>query len=424
MENDVVITGTGLVSPLGLSASDTWDAVMSGKSGIMKTEDPEAPGFHRAAAAQVNGLDPSALNIHPRDARIMDRHSYMLMKSTRDAFRAAGVDGSTFRDEEIGFFAGMGMVDYNVRDLLPAVRHSLLPEGTLDYNIFFSKGFRDIYPLWPLSMLNNIAFCQVAIGLHIKGENTVFSPHADSGIQAIAEAFHSLRDGRVGVAFAGGVSEKVCPGSLSRAHFHGILDLEEKNETCRPFSADRKGTVLGEGSGVLALELRSSAEKRGIPYSAAITGFGYGFGREETCFCPSSRAISQSMRGAIVSARIQPSDVDVVIAHGDGTRGGDRNEIAALHQVFSDCLDETVVYSSKGALGNLLAGAPAVDAILGAYMVEHGIVPPALNTHPLEKGIRFHIAQGKPVKTQPKRIMVNALSYEGQCASLILESIQ
>jgi 3-oxoacyl-[acyl-carrier-protein] synthase II len=423
MNDNVVITGAGLVSPLGLSVSETWSAVTAGQTGIRKTDNPEAPGFPSAAAAPVLGLDPADLNIHPRDARIMDKHAYMLMKSSHDAFRSAGVDRTTFRDEEIGFFAGMGMVDYTVRDILPAVRQSLNPEGNIDYDTFYSKGFREIYPLWPLSMLNNISFCQVAISLNIKGENTVFSPHADSGIQAIAEAFHSLRDKKVRVALAGGVSEKISPESHARARLHGILEPEGVSESCRPFSEERIGTVLGEGCGVLSLELRSSADKRGIPYSAMVAGFGYGFGKEDSCFCPTPQAISRSMQNAISSARIKPSDVDVVIAHADGTRRGDKNEIDALHRVFGGSLDRTVVYSSKGAFGNLLAGASAVDTILGTLIFEHGIVPPVLNSDPLDKNIRFRIANGESAQTQPKRIMVNALSYEGQCASLIIESI-
>ena len=448
MDDRVVVTGTGLVSSLGLSASETWDAVLSGKHGIKQIEDFDVQGFDCQVAALVPGLNPSVLDIHPRDARIMDKHSYMLMKCARDAFKQAGLDTALISSEDIGLFAGIGMVDYNIGDLIPAVKKSIDSQGHLDYDAFFSHGYQEIYPLWPLSMLNNISFCQVAIRLNIRGENTVFSPHADSGIQAITEAVNALIDKKAQAVIAGGVSEKVSPLSMARAGLHGILNtnshfppfvtgrasgsplLKKGDEggfsddmLCRPFSSDRKGTVLGEGCGMLALELQSSAEKRRIPYTAMITGYGHAFEREDDSFNPTSKAIISSMNTAMEHAGIRPSDIDVIIAHADGTFSGDRNEIEAINLTFADCLHKTLVFSSKGALGHSHAGAPVIDIILGIHMLKHGIIPPTLHSLPLDKEVKFHLVNGKPLKTNLKRILINAGSYEGQCASLIIEAV-
>jgi 3-oxoacyl-[acyl-carrier-protein] synthase II len=426
MDDKVVITGTGLVSSLGLSASETWDALLSGKHGICLIEDFDAQGFDCKIAAQVNGLNHLKLRIYHRDARIMDKLSYMLMKCSQDAFKQSNLDTASIPGEDIGFFVGMGMVDYNVEDILPAIIKSMDSQGNIDYNAFFSQGYQEIYPLWPLSMLNNISFCQVAISLKIRGENTVFSPHADSGVQAIAEAVKTLLDKKAKVALAGGVSEKVSPLSLARAHLQGILNTVGKSDEmmCRPFGANRKGTILGEGCGVLALELRSSADKRGAPYTVMITGYGSAFEIEDNSFGPTAKAISHSMYDAIDNAGIKPSDVDVVIAHGDGTYTGDKNEMDAIHHAFTDCIDKVHVFSSKGALGHLLAGAHAVDTILGVYMIEHGIIPATLNSVPLEKDMRFNLVSENILKVYPRRIMINCQSYEGQCASLIIEAVE
>lgn len=423
MNDSVVITGTGLVSSLGLDSLKTWEALLTGKQGIHEVSDFDAGGFECHAAAQVHDLNPSILDIHPRDARIMDKHSFMLMKCAQDAYKQSRLDSAPVASENIGFFAGMGMVDYDISDLLTSVKTSVTPEGDLNYDAFFSRGYREIYPLWPLSMLNNISFCQIGIRLNMKGENTVYSPHADSGAQAIAEAFQTVLEKRASVALAGGVSEKVSPLSIARAHLHGILNTT-KDMTCRPFSAERKGTILGEGCGILVLELRSSAEKRNAPFSTMITGYGYAFGKEDNLFCPTSHSIAAAMSSALHRAGITPSDIDVIIAHGDGTPCGDRNEIDAIHQVFAGSLDNLRVFSSKGALGNLFAGAPAVDVILGISMIEHGMIPSTLHCLPLDQDIGFHPVTGEPVKTELKRVMINALSYEGQCATLILESVQ
>jgi 3-oxoacyl-[acyl-carrier-protein] synthase II len=426
MNDSVVITGTGLVSALGLDSLKTWEALLSGKQGIHQISDFDACGFECHAAAQVHDLNPSMLDIHPRDARIMDKHSFMLLKCAHDAYKQSKLDSASVASEDIGFFAGMGMVDYNISDLLPSVKTSMTPEGDLNYDAFFSQGYREIYPLWPLSMLNNISFCQIAIRLNMRGENTVYSPHADSGAQAIAEALQTVLEKRARVALAGGVSEKVSPLSMARAHLHGILYTTKDNTkvTCRPFSAERKGTILGEGCGILALELRSSAENRSAPFSTMITGYGYAFGKEDDLFCPTSHSIADAMSSALQRAGMTPSDIDVIIAHGDGTPCGDRNEIDAIHQVFEGSLDNLRAFSSKGALGNLFAGAPAVDVILGISMIEHGMIPATLHCLPLDQDIGFHLVTGEPMKTEIKRVMINALSYEGQCASLILESVQ
>lgn len=420
MKDNVVITGTGLVCSLGHSSVEVWEALLSGKSGIKQIEGFDASGFACRVAAQVEGLDAASLGIHPRDARIMDKHSYMLMKCTQDAFSNAGLEKISVPGEDIGFFAGMGMVDYNLEDLLPAVLKSLDSEGNIDYDKFYSDGFQEIHPLWPLSMLNNITFCQVAIKLGLRGENTVFSPHADSCAQALAEGMRTLREKKSRLVLAGGVSEKVSPLSLARGHLAGILAPDNE---CRPFSEDRKGTILGEGCGILALELRSSADMRGVPYTAMLTGYGAGCEvNKDAPSGPTAMAIANAMEKALEEAELNPSDIDLVMAHGDGTWHGDKNEMEALHRIFSEIDKKPEVYSAKTALGNLLAGAPAVDIILGMKILEHGTIPVAFNSRPAYKNLRLNLFNTEPLKKYPKRILSNCQSYEGQCASLIIEA--
>ena len=406
-----------------------WDNLLNGKSGIHSIESFDAEGFDCKVAAQSDCLDPAEMGIHPRDARIMDQHSLMLMKCTQDAFNQANLDTQSITPEEIGFFAGMGMVDYDIDSLLPAVLKSIDSAGKIDYDAFYSDGYKEVYPLWPLSMLNNISFCQVSINLDLKGENSVFSPAADSGAQAVVEGFNTVLDKKARIVLAGGVSEKVSPLSLARAHLSGVVTIEaDANEAaCRPFSSNRRGTVLGEGCGIVAMELRSSADDRGVPYSSKITGYGFAFEGSDDSSGSTAHAISRSMRNAIDRAQISPSEIDVVIANGDGTVKGDKNEIAAINQVFSNAVSNTIsdvkVFSSKGALGHLLAGAPAIDIILASTMLQSGTIPATLNTHPQDKDIRFNLLSENLSHTNPKRIMVNCQSLEGQSISLIIESV-
>jgi 3-oxoacyl-[acyl-carrier-protein] synthase II len=160
-----------------------------------------------------------------------------------------------------------------------------------------------------------------------------------------------------------------------------------------------------------------------VPYSSKITGYGFAFESNDDASGPTSNAISRSMKIAIDRAQISPSEIDVVIANGDGTVRGDKNEIEAIHQVFSNSVHEVKVFSSKGALGHLLAGAPAIDIILGITILQSGIIPATLNTHPQDKDIRFNLLSENLSDTNPRKIMVNCQSLEGQSVSLIIESV-
>ena len=422
--DEVVISGSAMLCALGHSKSSAWHAVLSGKSGI-----GALPGFHPSAfdgavGAQVRGLDPASLNIPPKMARLTNLPSCMLLKAARDAFLEARLDQPTIPGEELSFFAGMGMVDYELEHLTPAVSKAQTGEGELDINRFLEEGYREIYPLWPLSMLNNVGFCQTAISLGIKGENAVFADQADAGAQAIVEGLWAVREKRARAALVGGVSTRISPFSLARARLAEMLITSRGTQEmeCRPFSRLRSGTVLGEGAAVLVLESRSAATARGAPFTARISGYGLACEKAAGSYAPTERAIADAAEQAIARAGLSPSDVDLVIAHGDGTWAGDRHESKAIGQLFGARAPEVRVFSSKGSLGNCLAGAIALDMVLAVCMLEHQTIPPTLNCDPVEEGIEFDLIKGQSQPARLQRILLNARSPEGQCASFVVEA--
>ncbi|MBC8412579.1 MAG: hypothetical protein ISR96_05630 [Nitrospira sp.] len=414
MKNKTAITGAELITSLGLDAESTWKGILSGDRGIQPYE-----GSEYKVAARVKGLDAESLGLHPRDSRIMDTHSLMLMKSTREAYSAAGITASRIAPEDIAYFAAMGMVDYRTEDLLQAVLKSLDNDGKLNYNSFYKEGFQNIHPLWPLSMLNNISFCQVAIDLKIKGDNTTFSAHSDSGMHALIEAACSVHEGHSKIALAGGVSEKVSAMNIARSMTFGIMNTE--TDLCRPFASDRIGTLPGEGSGMVVLETLDDAEKRGIKPLALMTGYGLAFGRPSEGNCASAEAVASASLQALKSAGISPDEIDLLIAHGDGTLEGDKNEILAINKVFKSSLNDLHVYSSKSSLGHLMSGASAVDMVLGIYIMKNDIIPAVYGSYSMDSTAGFRIVQDAPLPKKIRKIMINSQSYEGQCASIILE---
>ncbi|MBF0555156.1 MAG: hypothetical protein HQK96_11475 [Nitrospirae bacterium] len=421
MSERAVITGIGVVCALGRTPDEVWEGLSDGRCGAVRIDFAEFP----CKSATITPCPtPQALHISRRDARIMNTHSFLLMESAAQAYKNALIETAPeITPDSVGFFAGLPMVDYETADLLPAVLKSPAPEGGLDYDAFYMKGYREIYPLWPLSMLNNIALCQSSVKLKIRGENAVFSPHADSGVSAIAEGVRSALSGRAKIVLAGGISEKITPSSLARGHIAGVLKSREDGVlSCRPFSSQRCGTVPGDGAAFLAIETLSSAVARGASPIAAITGWGRAFGiGDDFCSGPTAAAIINSMSAALSMAGLRPADIGLLIAHGDGTAAGDKNEIKAVNELFKNC--PISVISTKGALGNLYAAAAPIDTAVAAYVIKTGKIPPSLYSIPVDEAVRFDIVTQHPLQKQTGRVMINCHSYEGQASSLIIERV-
>jgi len=423
MSNErLVVTGMGAVSSLGHTVQGVWDAVLQGKGGLTRVDGFSADD-PRGVAAPVIGLDPSSLGVDARDSRIMGTHSHMLMKATRDAFESARLDSVTFPRDAIAYFAGMGMIDYHVDDLLPAVRRSVTVPWLVDFSLFHAEGYKDIHPLWPLSMLNNISFCQVAIALDIQGENAVFSPHAEAGASAVAESMTALQEGRALLALAAGVSEKISELSLTRALLSGVLSQGDRRLISPGgSSADpAAGIGLGEGCGVVAMERLSSARERGAEPLAVVGGHASTFESDPDSVGPSVRAIATAIEETLAAAGTRPDQIDALIIDGASASGGDSNEFEALIQVFGARTPEIPAFCSKGAMGHTLAGAPLLDLVLAVSMLREGVVPPTLHLRVAEGMERPRMVTGLPLKIPLRQILVNCRNCEGHAASLVLQ---
>jgi 3-oxoacyl-[acyl-carrier-protein] synthase II len=421
LPNPVVITGAAAITALGHTVSETWQALLAGKQAVRPIEGFSTDGFACKLAAQIQGLDCSEFDNDSRSARIMDLPSYMLLKCALAVFHEAGWDEAQIPPEDIGLFTGMGAVDLRVDDLLSAVLSSVDEAGKFDNDRFWSRGYREIYPLISLFMSNNISPCQAAIRMAIRGENAVFSSHAGAGAQAIVEAMKTLREGRAQAVITGGVSEKVSLFSLARAHLDGVLNLENQSGNGdRVDSATYRGGVhLGEGAGFLALESHRTALARGTSALAMITGCGSAFEPEPKSAAPSPAAIAEAMRLALQSAELSPTDIDIILLHRDGAPAGDRNEATAVEKVFGSQLSKVVTYSTKSALGHLLAAAPVVDTIVASQILKNGLVPSTCSPHGSSKEDDF----SGPIEVSSRRVLVNCRSWEGHCDSLIVEAV-
>ncbi|RMG05443.1 MAG: hypothetical protein D6726_01300 [Nitrospirae bacterium] len=388
----IVITGVGAVCSGGNTVDEIFSHLLSTKTKGASLNRQSSPSDCLNKGLIVKDLTPASLGIRPRDARIMRRHSLILMKAALDAWEDAGLKGAEGPGERVGFFAGMGMVDYEVDDLLPAVIKSIDPEGGIDYSRFYGGAFREIHPLWPLSMLNNIAFCQVAIRLGIKGESTVFSPHGDSTIHAFSEGMRVLLNGKADLVLAGGVSENLNENSLARAVITGITGDEET------------GICPAEGGALFVFEREEDARRRNANIRGVITGMGYGLASED--YAESKNAFSSAISKAISASGLVPEEIDMIFLNRSGRPIWNKAERDAIGQIFSE--HSPILYSSKDTFGEMLAGSPAVDLALSLKTLEKGRLPEQNFKGYGDRDIRV--------------VLINTMSYEGQVASIVVST--
>lgn len=401
MKDEIVISGCGMVTSLGNTVDETWNALIKGRSGITPVKEFENAGFPVKSTARVRLPSAEDLGIHPRDARIMGAHAYILMKCSIDAYENAGLAQADIAPDETGFFAGMGMVDSDPGMIMPAIAKSLNAHRQPDYETFFGGAYEEIYPLWLLAVLNNIGFCQSAIRLGITGDNTVFSPGEDSAVHAFIEASCSIADRKTRAALAGGVSEEASPFSIARR----ISSSEQRAD-------ETESAIPGEGGAMAVIERRADAEGRGISPVACIAGYGTSFGENGNKPGPSKKAIGLSMKKALMKAGMHPSSIGLIIVASAETLSREGNEAEAIDEAFAAAPDPPALYSSEVALGNMLAGSPAVDIVLAEQILRYGIIPPVPEME--QYGRERHLSR------EAGAILINAFSDEGGCASIIV----
>lgn len=416
----VVVTGMGAVSALGLDLPTQWEALLAGRSGIGPIDSFPAERFPCHSAGIVRGLDPRRLVADRKALRAMDKHSHMAFAAAGQALHDARLDIRSLEPPSTAILLGTGMIDYSIADLERAARRSLGPSGGFDVVAFGRDGIQEIYPLFPVELLNNATLCQIAMQYGIRGPNATFSPFGESGAQAIGEAFRLLRRGGAEVALAGGYSLQVNPSALARFSMMGILDTssDENLAPCRPWDRTRAGLVLGEGAGMLVLETLEHALDRQAPIHAEILGYGSTSGPSRGQY-PTSEVIAVGLRRALADASVGASALDYVHADAPGLPDGDAAEANALAEVLGVSTDHVLVNSTKGATGHLLAGAAPFAMVTTILALEAQVVPPTTHLTQPDPACRLSLVTGCAHTAVLRTAACLAAGFWGQSASLI-----
>jgi nodulation protein E len=354
----VVITGLGVISPAGQSIDDFWRAIVAGNSAIRPLKLISTAQLTSKIAGAVADFDPSA-HFEEKPLSLLDRFAQFAVVAARQAIAHAGLQGQcalTTAATIIGSAAG---------------GQTTVDEG---YKRLYGENATRVHPLTIPRWMLNAATSQVSMDLGLGGPAFAVASACASGTHALGQAFRLVRDGDVEIAVAGGAEACLTLGTLKSWEALRVMSAD----TCRPFSRQRSGMVLGEGAAVLVLESLESARARDAQIYAEVVGFGMSADASDITL-PDAAGAARAMAAALRDARLEPNAVDYVNAHGTGTTINDIVETKALHRVFGDHAYRLAVSSSKAVLGHSLGAAGALELVVTALAINDNIAPPTAN---------------------------------------------
>ncbi|QWT45691.1 beta-ketoacyl-ACP synthase II [Azospira inquinata] len=361
----VVVTGLGIVSPVGNTVDDAWQNILAGRSGIGQITKFDTSTFPAKIAGEVKNFDITQY-ISPKDARRMDTFIHFGMAAAIQAVRDAGLDSEQVDSERIGVAIGSGIGG------LP-----LIESTKEDYT---AGGMRKISPFFVPGSIINMISGNLSIQFGFKGPNIALVSACTTGTHCIGEAGRIIEYGDADVMVAGGAESTVTP--LGVGGFCAARALSTRNDdpqtASRPWDKDRDGFVLGEGSGVVVLEEYEHAKARGAKIYAELVGYGMS-GDAYHMTAPSTDGPKRCMQAALRNAGLNPDQVQYLNAHGTSTPLGDKNESDAIKLAFGDAAKQLVVNSTKSMTGHLLGGAGGIESVFTILAVHNQISPPTIN---------------------------------------------
>lgn len=412
-----VITGLGVMTPLGCTPDSFWDALCAGRSGVRGIASFDASALPVRIAGQVPDFDAKRyLDKKDRKSlKVMARTIQLAVAAAHQALADSGVDLARLDPTRFGIDFGANLIASELEELGPPARVSTNGEiGKVDLRRWGSEGLPTMPPLWMLKYLPNMLACHVAILYNAQGPNNTVTESDAASLLALGEAYRVLRRGWADFMLAGGGDSKVNPLSMSRQCT--FAELSHRNDApekaCRPFDRDRDGGVVGEGGAVLVVEDLDHARARGARVYAEIAGFGAAADTDR-----SGGGVRRAVRAALADAGIGPEAVDHVNAHGVGTPADDRAEARGLRDALGG---DVPVFAPKSYFGNLGAAAGSAELAASVLALVRGRCPGSLNCDRPDPECPVRVAVGEPrTLTRPYVVKVSFTDL-GQCAAVVI----
>ena len=411
MGRRVVVTGVGIVSPLGVGTEETWKECIAGTPGISPITKFDCEGFAVQIAGEVKGFDP--LDYASRkDLKKMDYHIQYALAASEFALDGAGLKGEDrpYSADRMGVLIGSGIGGLNMMEIH---HRTLLDKGPGKVSPFFIPG-----------LIVNEAAGWVSIKFGFKGPNSATCTACTTGSHAIGDACQIIARGDAEVMVAGGTEGVVC--ALAVDGFAAMRALSTRNDeperASRPFDADRNGFILGEGAGVLVLESEETARKRGAPIVAEVVGYGMsGDAYHISSPPPDGDGAIRVMSGTLDNAKVNVDEVNYVNAHGTSTPVGDRIETAAIKDVFGDHVAKLAVSSTKSMTGHLLGAAGGVEAGFCALGLRDQMIPPTINYETPDPECDLDYVPNQAREVEHQYALSNSFGFGGTNAALLFK---
>jgi 3-oxoacyl-[acyl-carrier-protein] synthase II len=400
--DDVVVTGLGAVTPVGLSAPDTWEALCAGRSGVGPLTHFDATDFTVKIAAEVRGFDPTAY-IDARTAGRLERFTQFALAVSIEALRDAALVVSDENADRVGVVmnTGGGGVGLVQRETM----------------VLHERGPRRVSPLFVPMMMSNICACQVSISLGLRGPAVTSTAACAAGVQAVVDGVRLIQAGDADVVVAGGTEAALIP--LAIASMANMRALSKRNDdpqrASRPFDVDRDGFVFGEGAAALVLERRAHAEARGARiYASALGGAIAADAYHITAPHPEGRGAARAITRALEHADLVPSDIDYVCAHATSTPVGDAAEAKAIRHAFGAHADRLAVSAPKSMVGHMLGAAGALAGLVAVKAIHEGVMPPTINLDRQDPDVDLDCIPHQARRAAVRTAIANGFGFGGQ----------
>lgn len=436
----VVITGLGLVTPIGIGAQAVWNALIEGKPGVKRITAFDPACFASQVGGQIESLVvgnyvPKA---YRKSTKVMARDIEIAVAAAYEAAKDAGLktkcmiergeaEGPSNVDStRFGVNIGAGLICADLTELAGALATAVDEDGKFSIKKWGSEGMTNLTPLWLLKFLPNMLSCHVTIVHDAQApSNTITCSEAASHL-AIGEAFRIITRGAADVCICGGAESKINPMGLMRQQLLGRLSTthnEQPETACRPFDTSRDGTAISEGGGLLILEELEHAKQRGARIYAELVGFGASANTHSwTEPHPEGKGITLAVTKALADADAAAETVDLIGTFGSGIPAHDQSEARGLHKALGDRTKCIPALATKGAIGNNGAGAGAIDVAIAVMCMANNTVPAALNVKQVDPACGLNIVTGKPIDARINLAVTVAYALGGgQNAALVLK---
>ncbi len=410
MKRRVVVTGMGVITPVGNDVATTWRSLIEGKSGTAPITKFDASNFPVKFAAEVKGFNPLDY-MDRKEAKRADQYTQYAVAAARQAMTNAGlVERNGMDPDRIGVIIGSGIGG--------------LKSFEEQHDVYRERGVGKISPFFIPMFIADIAAGIVSMMFNAKGPNYATVSACATSAHAIGDAYRTIQYGDADIMITGGAEATVTPMAIGG--FANMKALSERNDSpetaSRPFDATRDGFVMGEGAGILILEELEHALGRGAKIYAEIVGYGAtGDAYHLTAPAPDGEGAQRAMKRALKDAGLEPKDIQYINAHGTSTPANDFNETRAIKAVFGDEAKKVNVSSTKSATGHMLGAAGAVEAVVSTMVVGSGIIPPTINYHHPDPELDLNYTPNTSVKRDVNAVLSNSFGFGGHNTTLAIK---